>query len=591
MTGFTLMEMIAVSVAIAILGAISFVSYKQVYVKGLERAALASLVMYGKSSTSIYTIRKVENPTYLWQTAFSVASVEGITFSLGDGIEAAGAREVVLLTTANGNLPAYDDEGPVRISNATIAEETATVEIANTRSILLAAGISPGNYYGSAMRASNNTCVMIAGNESGILGQWTVDTDSINEACWGLGALQRFYKESNPSLDLTSVTYSTTQAGVPSSNMIVVQENNGNLDAEGASIPDTTGESYTLKWDLGTGLVGADESIRVYADSDGTGPAPAQLVTCDGASSTDLVGSTTACKINGLTAGSQYAFSVRVVDSDGQESTSVVINDSTRPMSVNTCSYKMTPTTATLTWSAPSGSFVGFKVTQDGEPLSNTLFSSGSTTYSRTLTGLETGTTYSLSITTYNASWNASSSCDLSVTPIDAPAAVTGLVVSAPTKDGKLSLSWNAQTSTSARPINGYRVYKWDALTSAYIQVYQTTDNEAELTFPESALGEEQRFVVAAYSAGVSQFNPGNILGEGVRSAESVGTPISKPRPVSDVEVSAYSNGGVTLSWSNNPTAGSPYESILIYNGNTLVETVSGSATSVTLTGLTPGAN
>ena len=136
MTGFTLMEMIAVSVAIAILGAISFVSYKQVYVKGLERAALASLVMYGKSSTSIYTIRKVENPTYLWQTAFSVASVEGITFSLGDGIEAAGAREFVLLTTANGNLPAYDDEGPVRISNATIAEETATVEIANTRNRL-----------------------------------------------------------------------------------------------------------------------------------------------------------------------------------------------------------------------------------------------------------------------------------------------------------------------------------------------------------------------------------------------------------------------------------------------------------------------
>jgi prepilin-type N-terminal cleavage/methylation domain-containing protein len=45
MIGFTLMEMIAVTVAIAILGAIAVVSYRSVYTKGLERAALASLVM------------------------------------------------------------------------------------------------------------------------------------------------------------------------------------------------------------------------------------------------------------------------------------------------------------------------------------------------------------------------------------------------------------------------------------------------------------------------------------------------------------------------------------------------------------------
>jgi len=590
MIGFTLMEMIAVTVAIAILGSIAVVSYRSVYTKGLERAALASLVTFGKATNAIYTVRKLDNPGYLWSTAFSTAATDGIVFSLSEGDSANTGRAVTVHGVNKGNLPSYDEDGNVFISYASILEDVA-IEVLNTKSLLLNAGITPGNLYGGAMRASNNTCVMIVGSESGILGQWTVDTDSENIACWGLGALQRYYSEANPSLNLSTVTYSTTRAGAPSSSMITIQENNGSLDTEGASIPNEDGESYTLRWNLGSGLVGDDESIRVYADADGAGPLEAQLVTCAGTSSTSLPGTTNSCNVSGLTAGSQYTFSVKVVDSDGQESTAVVLTDSTRPSSVTSCSYTMTPTTASLSWSAPSGSYIGFRVTQDGNPLSNTLYSAGTTTYTRTLSGLTTGNTYAIKITTYNAAWDASSSCNLTVTPIDAPAQVTGLVVSQPTADNKLTLSWDAQTSTAARPINGYRVYKYDTATGAYVQVYQTTDNTATLTFPDSDLGVEQSFVVAAYSSGVSQYNPGNTLGEGVRSEAVVGTPISKPASVSDVAVSAYSNGGVTLTWENNPTTGAPYSNVRIYNGSTLLKTVDGTATSATLTGLNPGQN
>jgi hypothetical protein len=142
---------------------------------------------------------------------------------------------------------------------------------------------------------------------------------------------------------------------------------------------------------------------------------------------------------------------------------------------------------------------------------------------------------------------------------------------------------------TASKPITGYRVYMYNSALDGYVQVWQTASTSATITFANGELGELQRFQVAAYSSAVSSFNPGNILGEGVRSAIASGTPIAKPNAATDAALTARSDGGVTIDWALDPTAARPITEVLFKKDGTTTATLDNDDTSYAIDGLTPG--
>jgi hypothetical protein len=583
--GFTLLELIAVTVAFAVLAAAGVTTYKTVITRGQDSASKMSLQNFAKSASALYAVRTLDNAAFTWNDALAEISSEGIMFSLDEGVEAAGSREVALYETSDGSLGAYDGDGPVSISATSFLQDNSP-EVVALRATL--GEVTLGDVVGLAMRSPSDKCAMTVIGTTGILGTWAIDTDAADEACWGLRALQQPILEEGV-IDLTSQVYSVSTAGAPKSNMIAIQENNGDLANTDASQPSEDGSGYTLRWNLSDVIAGTDENIVIKVDPDGNGPLSASPVTCAGQNSTLLTSTTTSCVINGLTEGQEYTYSIVVVDADGQESAPITLTDATRPAAVTQCSYTMTPTSAALSWGAPSGKFNGFRVTVDGNEIAPVAFASGTSTYGSALSNLTTGTTYAVTITTYNSSYDAASACSLSVTPVDAPDQVENVGIATPTDEGKLSVSWDAVSSSSAKPISGYRVYLYDSALSGFIQIYQTGGTTAELTFAQGDWGIAQQVQVSAYSAAVSAYNPGNVLGEGVRSETAVGTPIAAPNAASNAELAAYSNGGVTLNWSLDPTTARPISSVLIKEGGATVETLGATATSRSIDGLTPG--
>ena len=586
--GFTLLELIAVTVAFAVLAAAGLTTYNAVVTRGQDRAALLSLQTYGKSASALYAVRTLDNAAYTWQQALDETAADGIVFALDEGVAAAG-REVALYDTSDGNLVSYEGNGAVAISQSAFLQDSSP-EAASMRATLTAANVSVGDVVGIAMRSPSGKCTMTVTATTGIVGSWVIDTNDAGDACWGLGALQQYITESD-LYDLSSQVYSTSSAGSPKSSMITIAENNGDLSDNTTSQPSSDGSSYTLRWNLDDVIAAADENIVVKVDPDGNGPLPATAVTCAGQASTLLNPTATSCVITGLTAGQQYTYSIVVADADGQESAPITLTDATRPATVSDCSYNMTPTSATLSWSAPSGVFSGFRISVDGNQVAPVAYNSGTSTYTTNLSSLTTGTTYNVAITTYNSSYQAASGCNLSVTPVDAPDQVANVAIATPSEAGKLSVSWDAVSSSSAKPISGYRVYVYDSNLDGFIQMYQTAGTSAVLTFSESDLGISQQVQVSAYSSAVSAYNPGNILGEGVRSQTATSTPIAAPNAATAAALDAYSDGGVTLSWSLDPTAARPVSSVLVKQGGTTVATLGSTAVTRNITGLTPGSS
>ena len=584
--GFTLLELIAVTVAFAVLAAAGLTTYRAVVTRGQDRAALLSLQTYSKSAAALYAVRTLDNAAYTWEQALQETAADGIVFSLEDGVTAAG-REVALYNTSDGNLAEFDGDGAVAISQSAFLQDNSP-EATSMRATLTAAGVTVGDVVGMAMRSPSDKCTLLVSAPSGIVGSWVIDTNDAGNACWGLGALQQYITEAD-LYDLSSQVYSASAAGSPKSSMITVAENNGDLSDNTVSQPSSDGTSYTLRWNLDEVIAAADENIIVKVDPDGNGPLPATAITCAGQGSTLLAPTATSCVINGLTEGQQYTYSIVVADADGQESAPIVLTDSTRPAAVTDCSYTMTPTAATLSWSTPNGVFSGFRVDVDGNQVAPVAYSNGTSTYTANLSNLTTGTTYAVSIKTYNATYDAATACQLSVTPVDAPDQVENVTISTPTQEGKLSITWDAVTSTSAKPITGYRVYVYDSALDAFIQMYQTNGTSAVLTFQESDWGTAQQVQVSAYSSAVSAYNPGNILGEGVRSETAINTPIAAPNAATGTALDAYSDGGVTITWSLDPTAARPISSVVLKQGSTTVATLGSTATSRAVTGLTPG--
>lgn len=173
--------------------------------------------------------------------------------------------------------------------------------------------------------------------------------------------------------------------------------------------------------------------------------------------------------ISGLTVGTQYEYQAAVGDafagplyvgSDGTSSTTVrfttTSNDTTPPSVPTGVTATAGESKVTLSWTASTDNVgvTGYNVYRNGTKVG----SSSTTSYSDT--GLTDGTTYSYTVTAYDAAGNqsAQSSPAVNATPVDTTAPSTPTGLQATPGDTTVALTWTASTDNVG--VTGYDVYR-----------------------------------------------------------------------------------------------------------------------------------
>jgi alpha-tubulin suppressor-like RCC1 family protein/fibronectin type 3 domain-containing protein len=219
-----------------------------------------------------------------------------------------------------------------------------------------------------------------------------------------------------------------------------------------------------------------------------------------------------------------------------------------------------------LSWTAASGGTTptGYDVYRDGVLIATVP--AGTTTY--TASGLVDGTSYGFAVSAYSTSFGEGNrTSTVFVTPIGAPSTPTG--VSAVPGNAQVTVSWSPVSSTSARPVSGYRVYA-DGSSTPSVTTSSTSATVTGLTNSVS-----HSFTVSTYNSGY----------ESAQSTAVTATPLPPPNAPTGLAV-APGNGQVTLTWTA-PSGGSPYSGYYVYRDNVRIATVG--STTYTVGGLTNG--
>jgi YD repeat-containing protein len=187
-----------------------------------------------------------------------------------------------------------------------------------------------------------------------------------------------------------------------------------------------------------------------------------------------------------------------------------------------------TPTSVSLSWTAPSGTVTGYYVYQAGSsaPVATVT---GTTA---TVTGLTPSTSYTFTVAAYNAAGTGPASASVQATTgtETIPGAPTGLAVTG-TTSSSVSLSWTAPSGD----VSGYYVYQ------SGTQVASVTGTTA--TVAGLAQGITYTFTVAAYNA----------AGTGPASGSVQATTGSLPGAPTGLAVTGVTYHSVSLSWSAPP--------------------------------------
>jgi len=162
-----------------------------------------------------------------------------------------------------------------------------------------------------------------------------------------------------------------------------------------------------------------------------------------------LTTSSNSFTIRSLTTGQTYVYTVKAANSAGNSlgaSISVTPGVPGAPVGLTGTPGNLQ---VTLNWSAPSGSVTGYSISYSGISVSVS-----SSTFSRVVTGLTNGTTYTFSVLATNSSGSSTPSL-INVTPglPDAPTALTGYA-----GIGSVTLNWTAPSANGGSAITGYLV-------------------------------------------------------------------------------------------------------------------------------------
>ena len=245
--------------------------------------------------------------------------------------------------------------------------------------------------------------------------------------------------------DSVTETTSTTLPGAPTSLMATADSNGTSMELDWTAPIDDGGSpitEYQYRYTTGTSTGGT------WTDTDST---------------------TTAFTISGLTVNTEYTFQVRTLTDVGNSQSNPSITETTADLSVPDAPTNLTATAQTggrrveLDWDAPSDD--GGDTITDYEvryaegttiPNSTAWNSTGSTTTSDTVTGLDKGTQYTFEVRAVNSQGGGAADSVTETTLTTRPGAPTSLNVT--TSGTSAVLSWIAPSDDGGVMITDYEV-------------------------------------------------------------------------------------------------------------------------------------
>ncbi len=332
-----------------------------------------------------------------------------------------------------------------------------------------------------------------------------------------------------------------------------------------------TDTSVDLSWDASTDAVGVTDYL-VYNNG--------ALLVATGSTATTYT-------VTGLTPETAYSLTVRAVDaatnesgdSNAQAFNTTASPDLTAPTApANLVAGNITDTSVDLSWDASTDAVgvTDYLVYNNGA----LLVATGSTATTYTVTGLTPETAYSLTVRAVDAATNESGDSNTqafntTASPdLTAPTAPANLVAGNIT-DTSVDLSWDA--STDAVGVTDYLVYNNGALLVATGST-ATTYTVTGLT-PETAYS----LTVRAVDAATNESGDSN-----AQAFNTTASPdLTAPTAPANLVAGNITDTSVDLSWDASTDAVGVTD-YLVYNNGALLVATGSTATTYTVTGLTP---
>jgi titin len=199
--------------------------------------------------------------------------------------------------------------------------------------------------------------------------------------------------------------------------------------------------------------------------------------------------------INGQT----YAYKVRAVNGIGEGRMSNVVKDFPRTLPGAPELYVLEPGSNSLfaEWADPDDDggapIEGYHVYVDGVLYATT------SAQNITISGLEVGITYSVTIKAYTLAGVGPASDPMTATPVSAPGPITDL--QAISQPNKVVLAWDApQTTGGAGPVQ-YRVYQRVQDATGFTLITVTSGTEMELAMTMADIGKARDYRVEAFNS------------------------------------------------------------------------------------------
>ena len=311
-----------------------------------------------------------------------------------------------------------------------------------------------------------------------------------------------------------------------------------------------------------------------------------------GAAQAAVPASGTSAVLSGLTNGTAYTFAVTATNAIGTSQASAqttAVTPATLPAAPTGVTAVRGNASAVVSWTAPAngGSTVtSYVVTPyigaTAQPTTSVTGNPAGT--SSTVTGLTNGSAYTFTVTAVNGVGSGpASAVSPSVTPLTTPGAPTA--VAATPGNTSASVSWTAPASNGGAAISTYTVTPYVGTTAQTARTVAGNPPATSLNVTGLTNGTEYTFVVTA----------NNTVGAGAVSTPTTAvTPALPTAPAAPTGVTAVpGNVSATVSWTAPANGGSAITSYRItpYVGAAAqtVRTVSASATTLIVTGLTNG--
>jgi subtilase family serine protease len=232
---------------------------------------------------------------------------------------------------------------------------------------------------------------------------------------------------------------------------------------------------------------------------------------------------------------------------------------------------------ASLSWSLSSGA-TGYYVYETVSGTTSLIATLSSTATSYSVSGLSASTPYSFKVAAFNSA-GSTSTASINVTTPAAPVTVTvpANVKATATSTTVAQVSWSGVTGAT-----GYYVYEWNG--SAAVLVASVGSSTTSVSVSGQTAGATEYFYVTAYNS-TSNASSGWVS---VVMPTATTTAVTAP---TNVTAKATSTTTGTISWTASTNA-TGYR-IYYWNGfsSVLLGTVSSSTTSVTISGMSPGAS